>query len=136
MRRVKVITGLKIEERFAGDHVEVWKQAFYPPYPSRIQGTDDYLVSDFPIEREIVPVLRFCKAGKPGLLVAYSSEVEELLGVPIRTLSKENAALRSAVGGTRSTANAKIHAALKTLHRYRYMTFWQRIKFLFGVHPE
>ena len=146
MRRVKVITGLKIEERFAGDHVEVWKQVFYPPYPTRIQGTDDFLVSDFPIEREIIPVLTFCKTGKPDVFVAYSSEVEELLGVPIRKLSKENAGLHDVVLRTKAKVNEHARAANKwhsfftasedKLRGYMYMTFWQRIKFLFGVHPE
>lgn len=135
-----------VNERFAGERVEVWKQAFYPPYPSRIQGTDDYLVSDFPIEREIIPVLQFCKAGGPDLLVAYSSEVEELLGVPIRTLSKENAGLHDVVLRVKAEVNEQARVARKwhsfftasedKLRGYMYMTLWQKIKFLFGVHPE
>lgn len=136
MRRVKVVTGLKVEERWAGDCVEVFKQVFYPPYPTNIRGTDDFLISDFPIEREIIPVLPFCTRGKPDLLVAYSAEVEEILGVPIRALSKENDELRLVARDIRDQANATYYTVAKTVYKYKHMSLWQRIKFLFGVHPE
>ena len=62
------------------------------------------------VTERIVPITQFCRPGHPDLYIAYTEEVEELLGVPIRVLLKEK------------------DEAIAALDRFRSMTPWQYIK--------
>lgn len=62
------------------------------------------------VTERVVPITQFCRPGHPDLYIAYTEEVEEMLGVPIRVILKEK------------------DEAISALERLRSMTAWQHIK--------
>ena len=55
-----------------------------------IKGSDDVLVSDtIPVKQIAVPIIHLCQRGREDVYIAYSEEVENDLGIPIRTITKE-----------------------------------------------
>jgi len=69
------------------------------------------------VEHVVVPITQFCRPGRPDVYIAYSREVEELLGVPIRTLITE-----------KDEAIASLNNFRHEVAKLRGMTPWQHIK--------
>ena len=68
------------------------------------------LTEPMKITERVVPITKVCSRGKSDLYIAYSEEVEELLGVPVRVILKEK------------------DAAYAELNRLRSMSAWEHIK--------
>lgn len=109
MRTATLITGLKTCQvrcdRFARYHEVVGLQPL-------IASDGEMLLADLKttVTERIVPITQFCRPGKPNLYIAYSQEVEDLLGVPIRVLLQEK------------------DAAYAALNRLENMTVWEHAK--------
>ena len=71
--------------------------------------------------------MQFCHTGKPDVFIAYSEEVEELLGIPVRCMQKELETLRASLSS--ATYNEK--KAKDKLLKFQSMSRWERFKFLF-----
>lgn len=85
------------------------------------------LVDNAPLV-EYAPVIHLCGAGRDDVFVAYTKDVEELLGIPIRTILSENDCLSQSLEAIKS----KCFSYEGKFHRItQMMTFWQRLKFLF-----
>ena len=68
------------------------------------------------VTERIVPITQFCYGnGKPDLYVAYSQEVEELLGMPFRIILKEKS------------------DAIAEADRLRNLTAWEHIKSAYRI---
>lgn len=80
--------------------------------------------------RDYAPVVAIFGVGRRDVYFAYTQEVEELIGIPIKTILSENTALLK--------QNVNLHHAAKqlshTIHEVRHMSFWHRLKFLFTKH--
>lgn len=111
MREATLVTGLKMERvRIGADNeVRYRTMEMMPLFAS--DGAMLFPEKTINVVDGIVPVTRFCYGnGKPDLYVAYSHEVEEILGIPFQVILKEK------------------EAALKERDRLRSMTAWQHIK--------
>lgn len=109
MNTVDVVTNLEIQKVPAeGDRIEL--------------HTMDSLFSE--IESHVVPVSRVCRTGHPDLFIAYSPQVEEKLGVPIRAILREAEASRLAWNSARDHM-------LRLQNRITEARFLDRLKYLF-----
>ena len=92
MQKVTLITGLKkefVQKMHGRDYVEY--RSFNPEEMIPIRGSDDVLVSDtFTVRTFSVPIFRLCQHGRDDVYIAYSEEVENDLGIPIRTILGES----------------------------------------------
>ena len=119
MRKVTFIRGLLIEEIFAQDVVEYVD--FAEPR-KRVGG----VVLNTKFEKKIIPVSEFrFECGTKDLYIAYSEEVERILGIPIRLLIEGAKSAEATANRLRS----KIEA-IKALSR------WQRFKSVFTGVPD
>ena len=116
MRKGTLITGLELTEVVInGTEVRypVWD---LPP----IFTTDDKLLtplSECCVQEVVVPITQFCKPGKPDVYIAYSKEVEELLGMPFSMILREKA----------SALQAR-ELAVRKVSKLEAMTAWEHIK--------
>lgn len=78
------------------------------------------------VNKHLVPITRFCHTGKPDLYVAYTEYLEEVLGIPIRTIIKEKDEWLGACQSARKEAE-RWKARYSAIN---CMTLWQRLKFL------
>ena len=82
MREAILVTGLKTQRVRCGKEVEY--QIYDPLF-----ATDGNMLcptETVDIQSRIVPVSEIWRNGNPKLYIAYSHEVEELLGVPINAI--------------------------------------------------
>jgi len=86
MKTAIFIEDLIVKKVMATDYYE------YHPHtvPEFTARCEDIILESFDeteaFKRKIVPINRICSSTKPDLYIAYSEEVEELLGVPIRAI--------------------------------------------------
>ena len=108
MKSATLITGLVKTQVFRIDRACYYQLREL----SMFQATDGEMLAspEMTITERVVPITQFCRPGRPDLYIAYTEEVEELLGVPIRILLKEK------------------DEAISALHTLRSMTPWQHIK--------
>jgi hypothetical protein len=116
MREVTFIESFNTRTVYAGDVVEYQSMGYAPNVAI---GTDTFLES-VPIKTEIAPVTRICSSAKPDVFIAYSREVEEIIGVPIRVIIEKSESCE------KSLHRAKIWQA-----RIFSMSVWDRIKAVF-----
>ena len=108
MKTAILITGLVKERVFRTDAAHYHQMSELRPF---VATDGKMLVSpEMTVTEKVVPITQFCRPGRPDLYIAYSEEVEELLGVPIRVILKEK------------------DEALAELFKWRSMTAWQHIK--------
>lgn len=72
------------------------------------------------VQTKIATVFQICEIGKRDVYVAYSEEVEKLLGIPIRCILKE-----------KNNALAESKRYRSRLWAIHGMSFWNRFVFLF-----
>lgn len=137
MKRVKVITGLKIEEHMFYDDTEYITFVRNDLLPVYAGGEKPALI-EHKAEEYIVPILHFHFSNKPDLYIAYFKEVEEFLQTPYSMLKTENDSIKARANMYAADyfrVSDWLGAAQKERDAYKNATIWQRIKFLFGVHP-
>jgi len=128
---VYLITSMKVEEvpRLSGsDYVEYITHGGSPAHASRVTASDHVLLTER-YYTHVVPITQICFAdGRPDLYVAYSEEVETLIGVPVRAMKK-----RAEVEEESAAVNAaKFNILLDTARELVGLGFWDRLRFLFG----
>ena len=108
MRQATLIIGLETRIVYCGQDVRYYTTG---PLDYPLMASDGEISTEkMTVPEKIVPITQFCRPGKPDVYIAYSEEVEELLGVPIRCILKEN------------------DAAIAQAAALRSMTAWQHIK--------
>jgi hypothetical protein len=116
MREVTFIESFNIRTVMAGD---IFEYQLMGEVPNIAIGTDTFLES-VPIETKIAPVTRLCDSAKPDVFIAYSQEVEDTLGIPIKIIIDRS---------------KECHAELYNLQIWQSgilrMTMWDRIKAVF-----
>jgi hypothetical protein len=107
MKQATLILGLKTTVVLRTDAARYynWSQPLVATDGSMLVPTESIAV-----EERIIPISQFCRPGKPDLYIAYSEEVEELLGVPFRTIYKE------------------VQETREEISRLRSLTWWEHIK--------
>ncbi len=77
-------------------------------------------------KKHLVPITRLCCMGKPDLYVAYTEYLEEVLGIPIRTIIKDKEEYQVA---WREQKEETIKWRIRFLN-VKDMPFLKRLKFL------
>jgi hypothetical protein len=138
MIEAKLVRGLVVERVLDEDPDKLE----YSYYDHVSFATDGKVVLHPKSQKEIrkgVPVIELCNYGKHNVYVAYSDEVEELIGVPIRTIMKELVDSRKLVErliGEHGANSINRNRLEGVITQVRGMGLWGRIKFLFGHRPE
>lgn len=115
VKKIRRVGGKNHVERFVMPQKLLWVQDFSDPFePVNCE-----------VQEQRYPIIRFCESNKPDLFVAYSEEVEQLIGIPFKVM---NESLMAA-----NTANDALRGIL---YGYRTMRLWDRVRFLFGWKPE
>jgi hypothetical protein len=132
MQKAILVTKLVYEEvpvLSGGDYVEYIVRGGNPGYAS-IVNYDAVLLTE-KVYCNVVPVNEVCFAdGRPRLYVAYSEEVERLLGVPVRAIST-----RAQVAESLAADNAtKFNILLDTARELVNLGWVDRLRFLFGAY--
>lgn len=118
MRTAHFVSRLIVEEVRDLSSVRYYEHVM-PEFP--IVATDGAVLDiEHAVTEHIAPVYHICRTGRQDLYVAYSKQVEELLGIPIRLLVEEK---ESARGETRRLQ--------ERLWMVAGLSFWLRLKFLF-----
>lgn len=133
MKYVTFISGLKIEKvpHFGRDELD---------YHLLIHctRTDDGAVlgmsKEMPLDTRTVPITELCGLGRDDVYIAYSEEVEKLLGIPIRTLVADLVTRKRLISEfieEKRRIYIESHYAQSQLRLLRTANLWQRIKFVF-----
>jgi hypothetical protein len=119
MRKATLITGLETQMVMMHHVDEGARYHVMPPMRPLIasDGAMSEPFEEMTVTEQVVPITHLCQPGKPDLYIAYSEEVEELIGMPFRTILRE-----------KNQAQAALQTALNTVHELRSMTAWQHIK--------
>lgn len=131
MKYVTFISGLKIEKvpHFGRDELA------YQLLPNFLDdGSFMGMSSTGAVHTRTVPIFEMFGLGRDDGYIAYSEEVEKLLGIPIRTLVADLVTRKRLV----SEAQRELDSAQKyyrqlysRLTALRNANLWQRIKFVF-----
>ena len=124
-----------------GDHINFHN---YPDRPIRVRGSDEFIV-DAPIQIKQVGVERYVEFGRNTQekehLVAFDPEIRKLLGINEQKLKDELNQMKrlhdSAIKTNETLVKFKNdllkenEALVEKLNAYLFITFWQRLLFLF-----
>lgn len=136
-RQVKFVKSLVVENAMVHQGDDEIRTAFMRRVPCVPIDSDfnEAIETMAPVETHVSPIIRFCEIGKPDVFIAYSPEVEELLGVPFSTMHRElkerDAALSrerevsSALESQRDRADEQSYALMR-------MKWWDKLNFLFA----
>lgn len=134
---VDFITSLNVEEvpkLSSADYIQYITRGGKPDDASRVTASDAVLLTER-YYTHIVPVNQICFSdGRPDTYVAYSEEVERLIGVPVRVIKKQaEAAEDNAQVARRAAFLAEEEADRWRLEYYKIYNwgFWQRLRFAF-----
>ena len=121
MRKVKFISGLKVESRpmLNPDEIRYHMMESIPPVPVG----DEFLATTAEVNTMVVPIhwLRKIENGEQvDTYIAYSKDVQELLEMPFDVLRDENITLTHQLYDARDRIDNICGAGL-----------WRRLKFLF-----
>lgn len=134
MRYVNFVSGLRVEEV---PHVGKQDMEYFSLSNPVLLDDGTALGASFSTayERRIVPIIQMCGLGAENVFVAYSDEVEELLGIPIRTLVAERDNFKRNANQYRLRYNheyAMSRLSYGKLLRINAWGFWRRLKFAFN----
>lgn len=122
MKTVKLIEGLVTKDV----PINVNDPAYHKYYTLTSDG--ELLAAE--VKEYVVPVTYFGYQGNPGIYIAYSQEVEDLLGIPIGILAEENKRLKVDLYEKRREAY-ETTLALEELKlevkRFNNLPWWKRI---------
>lgn len=126
MRKKVILVDVRVTEvqAYSLEHYEYYYHKGGAAILDPVEGP--MICPEVKIEKHLVPITRFCHTGKPDLYVAYTKYLEEVLGIPIRTIINEKDEWLRAYQGARSEADnwGSRYSAINC------MTVWQRLKFL------
>jgi hypothetical protein len=132
MQKAILVTKLVYEEvpvLRGGDYVEYLIRGGNLGYAPIVNSDAVLLIEK--VYRNVVPVNEVCFTdGRPRLYIAYSEEVERLLGVPVRAIST-----RAQVAESLAEDNAtKFNILLDTARELVNLGWVDRLRFLFGAY--
>ena len=117
MKMVNFVSGLRTSLVPCYDAETIRYHEMQRPIP-----VSDYKVLDLTetVQTRVATVFHICAIGKKDVYVAYSEEVERLLGIPIRCIVKE-----------KTVAVAESNRYQSRLRMISGMSTWKRLVFLF-----
>lgn len=120
MHVVKFVRDVVVDLIPAGEEIKYFT---YPP--PQVASDGMLLETQQEVNQLIAPVLHICHVGEADTYVAWSEQVEELFGIPIRTIIREH-----------EDELARLHDELDQTHLqltwWRSLPFLRRLKFLFS----
>ena len=141
MRQVKLYTLKEDVVVVVSDHINFYN---YPDRPIRVRGSDEFIV-DAPIQIKQVGVERYVEFGRNAQekehLVAFDPEIRKLLGINEQKLKDELNQVKRLHDGAIKTNETLVkykndllkenEDLVEKLNAYSFITFWQRLVFLF-----
>ena len=141
MRQVKLYTLKEDVVVVVSDHINFHN---YPDRPIRVRGSDEFIV-DAPIQIKQVGVERYVEFGRNTQekehLVAFDPEIRKLLGINEQKLKDELVQMKRLHDGAIKTNETLVkykndllkenEDLVEKLNAYSFITFWQRLVFLF-----
>ena len=141
MRQVKLYTLKEDVVVVTGDHINFHN---YPDRPIHIRDSDEFIV-DAPIQIKQVGVERYVGFGRNTQekehLVAFDPEIRKLLGINEQKLKDELVQMKRLHDGAIKTNETLVkykndllkenEDLVEKLNAYSFITFWQRLLFLF-----
>lgn len=141
MRQVKLYTLKEDVVIVVSDHINFYN---YPDRPIRVRGSDEFIV-DVPIQIKQVGVERYVEFGRNTQekehLVAFDPEIRKLLGINEQKLKDELVQMKRLHDGAIKTNETLVkykndllkenEDLVEKLNAYSFITFWQRLVFLF-----
>ena len=141
MRQIKLYTLKEDVVVVTGDHINFHN---YPDRPIHIRDSDEFIV-DAPIQIKQVGVERYVEFGRntqeKEYLVAFDPEIRKLLGINEQKLKDELNQVKRLHDGAIKTNETLVkykndllkenEDLVEKLNAYSFITFWQRLLFLF-----
>lgn len=141
MRQVKLYTLKEDTVVVTGDHINFHN---YPDRPIHVRGSDEFIV-DASIQIKQVGVERYVEFGRNTQekehLVAFDPEIRKLLGINEQKLKDELVQMKRLHDGAIKTNETLVKYKndllkengdlVEKLNTYSFITFWQRLLFLF-----
>ena len=141
MRQVKLYTLKEEVVVVNGDHINFYN---YPDRPIRVRGSDEFII-DAPINIKQVGIERYVEFGRNAQekehLVAFDPEIRKLLGINEKKLKDELTQMKRLHDGAIKTNEILVNYKndllkenedlVDKLNVYLFLTFWQRLLFLF-----
>ena len=141
MRQVKLYTLKEDVVVVTGDHIDVHN---YPYRPIHVRSSDEFII-DAPIHIKQVGVERYVEFGRNAQdkehLVAFDPEIRKLLGIDEQKLKDELNQMKrvhdSAIKTNETLVKYKNDLLkenedlVEKIDTYSFLTFWQRVLFLF-----
>ena len=129
MTKAKFISRLVVEDvQVVSDRDYIEYYQHQPACPIKWSDTVMLLEHEQTVKRLVAPINHISGTGRKDVFIAYSEEVEELLGIPIRAILKRVEVAESATKQERDIARK----ALWNLHLFETMGFIDRLFFLFN----
>ena len=141
MRQVKLYTLKEDTVVVTCDHINIPN---FPDRPIHVRGSDEFII-DVPIHLKQVGVERYVEFGRNTQekehLVAFDPEIRKLLGVNEQKLKDELVQMKRLHDGAIKTNEILVkykndllkenEELAEKLDTYSFITFWQRLLFLF-----
>ena len=141
MRQVKLYTLKEDVVVVTGDHINFHN---YPDRPIHVRGSDEFSI-DAPIQIKQAGVEQYIEFGRNPQekehLVAFDPEIRKLLGINEQKLKDELVQMKRLHDGAIKTNEALVkfkndllkenEDLVDKLNVYLFLTFWQRLLFLF-----
>ena len=141
MRQVKLYTLKEYTVVVTGDHINFHN---YPDRPIHVRGSDEFII-DASVKIKQVGVERYVEFGRNAQekehLVAFDPEIRKLLGINEQRLKDELNQMKRLHDGVIKTNETLVkykndllkenEDLVEKLNAYSFITFWQRLLFLF-----
>ena len=141
MRQVKLYTLKEDVVVVTGDHINFYN---YPDRAIRVGGSDEFII-DTPIQIKQAGVERYVEYGRNTQekehLVDFDPEIRKLLGINEQKLKDEIVQMKRLHDGAIKTNETLVkykndllkenEDLVEKLNAYSFITFWQRLLFLF-----
>ena len=141
MRQVKLYTLKEDVVVVTGDHINFHN---YPDRPIRVRGSDEFII-EAPIDIKQAAVERYVEFGRNTQekehLVAFDPEIRKLLGINEQKLKDELNQMKRLHDGAIKTNETLVNYKndllkenedlVEKINTYPFLTFWQRVLFLF-----
>lgn len=141
MRQVKLYTLKEDVVVVTGDHINFHN---YPDRPIHVRGSDEFII-DAPIHIKQAGVERYVGFGRNTQekehLVAFDPEIRKLLGINEQKLKDELNQIKRLHDGAIKTNETLVRFKndllkenedlVEKINAYSFITFWQRLLFLF-----
>ena len=141
MRQVKLYTLKEDVVVVVSDHINFHN---YPDRPIHVRGSDEFII-DAPIQIKQAAVERYVEFGRNTQekehLVAFDPEIRKLLGINEQKLKDELNQVKRLHDGAVKTNETLVkykndllkenEDLVEKLNAYSFITFWQRLLFLF-----